>query len=456
MSRRIVVGSMLFGLVLAGLTFSAQARAPRDNLSARQHGMYFAGLRAKDGGRCAGLYRIEASDGPVGCSHGPDRGPAGIDVTRPRSIADLASAGGGTSTSGAVQCIGDGTSGPRVQAVYAVAADQADRSASVVPLIAGWAGQMDGAVNQSAAETGGERHIRFVTSPDCTLNVAVVTLSATGDDSFANTIDELRAQGVTSSDRKYLIWADASVYCGIAQVAGGDSAAATNPANSGPTFARVDTGCWGRSDHLSELHELMHTLGAVQLSAPHSSGGYHCTDESDAMCYPDGTGATMTYPCPSSHEWLLDCNHDDYFSTSPATGSYLDTHWNVATSVFLAGGSSGAVTPPSPTPSTTTVTTTFSGSISKKRPVGRYPLTVGTGDASSVLTFSASGGGRGKGGGGTTTLELRVLAADGTVLAQGSGPSVLKVVTTLQAGTYTWEVSGTSSISFSLSVTHAS
>jgi len=61
---------------------------------------------------------------------------------------------------------------------------------------------MDGAVNQSAVETGGERHLRFVTKPDCSLDVAVVTLSATGDDTFANTIDELQAKATTITGQR--------------------------------------------------------------------------------------------------------------------------------------------------------------------------------------------------------------------------------------------------------------
>jgi hypothetical protein len=52
-------------------------------------------------------------------------------------------------------------------------------------------------------------------------------------------------------------------------------------------------------------------------------------------------------------------------------------------------------------------------------------------------------------------LSLRILAADGTVLAQGTGPSVLQLLTSLPGGTYTWEVSGSSSVSFTLTVIHA-
>jgi hypothetical protein len=472
-----MAGLVMASLVMSGIVTVAHAHRKDRELTRAQRGLVYDGLRAKDRGHCRGLYRLELPDGPPTCSHGPDEAPDGIDVTERPSVADLADAtvSGGQTTTG-VPCITDGTSGARVQAVYAVASDQPDRYANIAPLIATWAGQMDSAVAQSAAETGGELHLRFATKPDCSLDVAHVVLSPSGDDSLANTITELRNKGLSATNRKYLIWADATVYCGIGQVTGSDVASSSNPANSGPNYGRVDTGCWGRSDHLSELHELMHTLGAVQLSAPHSSGGYHCTDENDLMCYVDASGVTMTYACPSAHEWLLDCNHDDYFSTAPAGGSYLASHWNVANSVFLAGAAAAPLPSPTPTPSPSpsptpspspsptvsppkgTLTATYSGSISSKRPSKRFALTVGTGLASNDLSFSATGGGgkgKGGGGGGLPSLQLRILASDGTALVEGSGPSVLRFASTLPAGAYTWEIVGTSSVSFTLTVTYA-
>jgi len=454
MARRVWMSLLAASLVVGGVASAGGAREPRQSRSDKARGLVFSGLSEKKNGACAGLFRIELPGSGPACTHGPDPAPRGIDVTQRRTVADISGATAQIADqlgTGGVWCTGTGVDGSRVQAVYAVSSDRADRFAEIAPLVRTWAGQMEAVVSDSAAETGGERHIRFVTRPDCTLDVAHVVMSPAGDDSISNTVTELKAAGLDRADRKYVVWADATVYCGIAQMAGGDSPGVTNGSNTGPHFARVDSGCWGRSDHLSEVHELMHTLGAVQLSAPHSSGGYHCTDESDLMCYRDSSGVTMTQACPYAHEWLLDCNHDDYFHTSPPAGSYLATHWNVATSVFLVGGSTSG--PPTPS----TATTTFSGSLSSKRSTKTFTLAVGQGPASSQLEFSASGGRKGKRGGtsgGTPTLRLRVIASDGSVALDTSGPSVLVGEATLASGTYTWEVSGTSSVSFSLRVTH--
>jgi hypothetical protein len=306
------------------------------------------------------------------CSHGPDRAPAGIDVRDRPSTADLHAREAATGTGdaattaadgSAVPCYGDGVSGSRLQAVYTVAADRPDRYAAVLELLRGYAAGADQAFAASAARDGGVRHLRWVTDSSCALAVAKVVLSPAGDDSLSATRAELAARGYNRTDRKYVVWADDTTYCGIAYVAGDARPDATNPANKGPTYARIDSACWGGAASVA-AHEIAHMLGAVNLSAPHSNGAWHCTDEYDRLCYDDGSAVALTYLCASSQEPLLDCNGDDYFNVAPPAGSWLATHWNLASSDFLetVAPQSSVVPPPgatpAPAPTSTTSTTT--------------------------------------------------------------------------------------------------
>ncbi|WP_336923484.1 hypothetical protein [Aquipuribacter sp. SD81] len=315
---------------------------------------------AADGG-CHGEW-VDLGPGiPPACAHA-DPPPPGVDVTAPVSTAEALSRDGAgeaaveaadglgapspveVATTSTVTCDGDGTSGYRTQAMYVVEVGTANRYAALLPSLRTWAAGVGTVLNRSAALTGGVRDVRFVHEPgtaDCQPVVLNVTVPAGALASFDSSIRALQAQGYTDPTRKYLMWTDATVLCGVATMYPDDRAGQDN-ANNGryAQYARTDAGCWGRSDHSTEAHELVHTLGAVQSTAPHRSAAGHCTDEYDLMCYRDGS-VVLTYPCPPENEPLLDCGSDDYFSTFPVAGSYLDTRWNAADSRFLVGGGDG-------------------------------------------------------------------------------------------------------------------
>jgi hypothetical protein len=108
-----------------------------------------------------------------------------------------------------------------------------------------------------------------------------------------------------------------------------------NANNVGPSYSYI--ACY--TGDIVE-HELGHNIGAVQSSAPHSSGYGHCYQENDDMCDNDGgsyfvNGGVLTYPCPNAPYYWFDCKGDDYYNKFPAAGSYLATHWNTARSGFL-------------------------------------------------------------------------------------------------------------------------
>jgi hypothetical protein len=348
-------------------------------------GLVYQGLAAANKGTpCVGAYQVAARDM---CTHGPDGPPPGLDVrldvapvaasmpspTLPRQdsaevpadadiLRDLGAASGDDPIGGAasnvaasvaldapaavpdsastavtgphgVVCDGDGQTGKRVQVLYAYESDTASRYSQYLASFRNWAVAVDTLFVTSAAETGGTRHVRYVTTPDCAVEVDEVELPAGGLTDFSTTIDALRKLGYGRTDRKYLIFADSNVYCGIGTFTGDDRPGANNRNNGGPGYARTDAGCWNAG---MATHELGHTLGAVNNSAPHSSKAGHCTDEYDLMCYDDSGSAPTKVTCPDrGRDQRLDCRHDDYFNTSPSPGSYLATHWNVADSEFL-------------------------------------------------------------------------------------------------------------------------
>jgi hypothetical protein len=189
-----------------------------------------------------------------------------------------------------------------------------------------WAAETDSVFQASAAKTGGTRRVRFVTDGNCDLVVARVSLSAQGDDTFNNTIAELTTQGYNRSDRKYLVWMDSTLLCGIGTYYLDDRAAGDNFNNGRAgvpgSVARIDAGCWGLGSRGQsvEAHELMHNLGAVQTTAPNSTVNGHCSDDDDRMCYADGSPLlVLRTVCPSNEEALFDCRGDDYFHTAPPT-----------------------------------------------------------------------------------------------------------------------------------------
>jgi hypothetical protein len=274
-------------------------------------------------------------------THGPDPEPPPSEVAASRAI----TAGLIGAPAQKVPCVGNGTSGKRVQVMYVRASDAPDRYAASKAAIAAGAIDADRVFRESAAETSGTRRIRFVHDASCNLSILNVVLdpSALVAGNLGPTSSALRALGYTSTDRKYLAFVDHAadpaddVNCGIGSlVKWDDQPGAGNASNGGPGFARVGPNCWNARNSVA-AHELMHNLGAVQNSAPNWNGVGHCLDDTDRMCYDQFQPGFVFNPTAClSHERLFDCNHDDYFHTSPPVGSYLDTHWNTADSEYLS------------------------------------------------------------------------------------------------------------------------
>ena len=384
------------------------ASVPAD---APAEGLIYGGLKAaKAGSLCAGSYEVD----DVTCTHGPDTAPAGLQVrhdvvpvtakapepvppareSRVPGDAEIARDEGGSALTadapalvpdaapgeadfviGAhdVACEGDGRSGKRVQVLYLHENGTPSRYTDFLGSIRTWSSGVDQIFDQSAGETGGSRHVRFVTDPQCRVDVAEVQLPAGALGSFTASIGALGKLGYNRTDRKYLMFADANVYCGIATYVADRRKGLGNRNNGGPSYGRVDAGCWSS---VMAAHELTHSLGATLTGSPNASGAGGCLDEYDLLCGPDRSHRQVRTVCPKKHEIRLDCGHDDYFSTNPKPGSYLDKNWNIAESEFLLRSDGGddipdAIGAPPPTAAATATATTTPPATPK-------PATAGT------------------------------------------------------------------------------
>jgi hypothetical protein len=343
--RPFIASYAVLTLVAAGsLSLVAQqagAQVPRDDPA---RGLIYQGLRrGHPQGPCRGKFELpdRAADGSArtACTHGPDPAPPGVDVRV--SVEPVSPAEAALAAEPGIPCIGTGSDAFRVHVIYARPTNAPDRYSQYASSFVSWVAGVDSIVNASAGESGRSQHVRFLTTSSCNLVIDRITISSSAANDMGTMIQELRNQGYNRTDRKYLVFADASRYCGIGQYYDDDRPTTTpgfnhsNGHSSVPgTVGRVDSGCWGSN---TPAHEMMHGLGAVMDSAPHATGEAHCTDEYDRMCYDDEGPRGISIVCPdSSHESRFDCNHDDYYSAGPPPpGSYLANHWNTANSAFL-------------------------------------------------------------------------------------------------------------------------
>jgi hypothetical protein len=432
-----LVGALLLALLVGGWPAPAAAHGTAETTTGMR------GLRATEDGPCAGGYRITGTDF---CTHGPDEAPAG---RRPALLRRSIAATLDDPLPGAILCDGDGRSGKRVQAIHARVAGSPSRRDTVLPRIRAAAVEVQSAFLASAARTDGIRRPRWVTSDGCQLSIAEVTLSEKARTSFSATILELQDKGFDRADRKYLVWWDTSVYCGIATFRGDDRRGAANASEALSGYARVDEPCWG----FGEAHELMHTLGAVQDTAPHTTFGVapgafaHCTDDYDVMCYSDAPGVVLTVACDDrALDTLFDCGNDDYFHTRPPSGSYLATHWNTADSGWLVRSVAtpvrplpslvaGATVGPQRVPVTVPLTTRDPLAelevvrAQRRGPDGRW---TSVGEVSGTTLMPALKPGR------SATWRVRTAAADGSRTLWITGPGTTARITDDRAGTLRW------------------
>jgi thermitase len=146
--------------------------------------------------------------------------------------------------------------------------------------------------------------------------------------------------------------------------------------------------------------------------------------------------------------------------TGASSSSYLLASSDVGTTIRLAViasnpyGSSTAASAPTaivvsaPAPGASAQgSANFTGTLNGRQSSATFPLTVGSGVAQSSLAFSK-----------WPSLTLTVVASDGTIVGSANGASVLILVQSLAAGSYTFKVagSGKGGSSFTLTINYPS
>jgi len=290
-------------------------------------------LRAKQGRTGGHAGHDLGAHAPADAAHDPALSTAAAVGPTPAGVSALSS----LTSHVAPACSGTGSDGNRVQVLYVVEADDPNRFTSVLPILRDEVANVDDTFAVSAATDGGGLRVRWVFDPaTCQPIITPVTVRAGELASFGTMIAGVQRMGHTATNRKYLMFADAAVLCGVGHLILDDRPTGNASDGGNALYARVDTGCWQASSGGSvAAHELMHNLGGIQGSASHSTPYGHCDDDNDLMCYADGSGVPMRQVCPTASEPLFDCGQDDYFATDPAPGSYLATRWNTARSSFL-------------------------------------------------------------------------------------------------------------------------
>lgn len=288
------------------------------------------------------------------CTHGGDRVPP----TAERAAARAATVPARSKPSDL--CAGNGLNGRRVRVFYAYPNDTESRAAVFRSWVRDSVAMADANLDAQTPGTDGQ-HLRMYCKNGRKVTVSAIATRPIGTDAaftFNDVIGSLMnrvANGLGDTNFvaprfTYVVFVDNVTCCygpsGQGTIYYDDrpdpAVNVNNQAAFGPRFAMVEISGSAWLGAYVFLHEVGHTLGAVQHSAPHTSGAGHCYEAYDVMCYPDGGpwfdgGGPMVDTCDAmpDGQYTFDCEGGDYYEVDPAPGSYLAGAWNTADSGWL-------------------------------------------------------------------------------------------------------------------------
>lgn len=326
------MGGVQRGRLLLALSVALVAITPATGRTADdfQHVAGLGPARAVTGG-----WEVLLADGSTVLTHGFD---ADREDTAPAPAA---------TTESPIVCAP--TTKPHFQAIVARPHDGPDRLAQLQPMVRTAIERASAFMDAEAkalSPTARARYRMACGADGMSVDAVALPTSATSD-TFSTIVNDLRALGYSNRNAKYLIFYDDCFAVknlvvqgldspcftgGIGTIRADDRASSSNSNNYGLSYA-VDAGGLGTNPSWSTLlHESGHNMGVVQLSAPNTTGAYHCIDGDDVMCYADGGPRSAEFNPVVCPDLAWDCRHDDYFHPTPPADSYLATHWNLAAS----------------------------------------------------------------------------------------------------------------------------
>ena len=213
--------------------------------------------------------------------------------------------------------------GNPVHWVYAIPSDGADGLAALASVMQADAEQIDAWWRgQDPARTLRNDVASFPCGTQ--LDVTTVRVARSGaqlsplQGRFTTIVDAIEQAGLGATSTKYVVY-----YDGPTDDANVCGQGGSDPSGFGVAVVYYRS-CTGVSTAAVAAHEVLHSLGAVSRSAPHScpdGGGHTCDNEADLM-FPSIGGE----PLPSK---LLDPDRDDYYAHAGGWTDTQDSAWLV-------------------------------------------------------------------------------------------------------------------------------
>lgn len=283
--------------------------------------------------RVPGGFLMLTADGSRYITHGLDHLPAGPALA-------------GTGERRHPQCARKASQEFHNEILYVRASDMPDRYDEMENEIRRMVARANGMLYANANLFDHKLDLRFQCDDDGDVVVHDVALPTSAEETttFDSIITGVRVRGFTSTLAKYWMWYDGRPggvqgANGVGTINYDDRLMPENRNNVGPSYS-VTFGLGELTGGpFTMLHEAGHNMGAVQGTAPHTSGAGHCIDGNDVMCYPDGGPFAHRYSSDNCSITQYDCGHDDYFHPAPTAENYLFNHWNVASTFnrFVGG-----------------------------------------------------------------------------------------------------------------------